>query len=167
MQASTIVKPKQTNFMSLVMTESKVLLDVVKSMVMIFMNCLRKKKQSLDSTLKIKCHRSCVSTYTSKSQTDQHKRKFDGPSSSGIPVKLTRRSTDTSIFSFQHQCIFCGDRCQVEKDRKNPTRWRPAYVCREVGTEVGKPSLKQSIINACNKRNDAWAEKVRRRVKEL
>ena len=128
------------------------------------LHTLLQEKLDSDPTLTIKCHKSCVSTYTSKTLTQRHKRKHDEPFSSNIPAKITRRSTDISIFSFQHQCLFCGDRCDVEKNIKNPSRWRPAYVCREIGTEAGKASLKESIINACNTRNDAWGEKVRRRV---
>ena len=52
----------------------------------------------------------------------------------------------------------------MEKDPKNPSRWRPAFICREIGTDSGKASLKQSILSTCNKRNDVWAEQVRRRV---
>jgi len=122
------------------------------------------EKLANDSTLIIKCHKSCVSIYTSKTTTDRHKRKHSEPDSSDVPKEVTRRSTDTSIFSFLQQCMFCGDQCVTEKDPKNPSRWRPAYVCRKVCTHSRQISFKQTIINTCTKRNDKWAEIVRGRI---
>ena len=34
-------------------------------------------------------------------------------------------------------------------------------MCREIGRKGVKQSLKQSIVETCDKRNDDWAEKVR------
>ena len=42
--------------------------------------------------------------------------------------KIARRS-ELPKFSFLQQGIYCGEECQVQKDKKNPSRWRPAYIC--------------------------------------
>ncbi len=80
-----------------------------------------------------------------------------------ISPKRRRRSLCAS-FCFQEHCIFCGESCSLEKDRKNPGRWREAYLCRETGESVGKTPLKQSVLDVCEKRNDKWAASVRERV---
>ena len=48
-------------------------------------------------------------------------------------------------------------------DPKNPSRWRPAYLCRE--TDVpGRKNLKEEILKVCDRRQDNHAEQVRFRV---
>jgi hypothetical protein len=49
-----------------------------------------------------------------------------------------------------------------KKRKKNPSRWRPAYVCRQV--KEGSIPLKQEILNHCDDRNDSLAEEVRVRI---
>ncbi len=70
--------------------------------------------------------------------------------------KRARRSVQPK-FSFLQHCLFCGERCDVEKDPKHPSRWRPAYVCRE-GESRG---LKEAIYETCGKRTDIQSDQIR------
>lgn len=117
---------------------------------------------STDFTLK--CHKSCVSTYTSTTQIQRHikrKQKAEGPSV--ITPKRTILSC-ASTFSFQDHCLFCGANCYLEKNAKNPARWNPAYLFREVEPKGGNKSLKQSILDVCDLRGDEWASAVKTRI---
>ena len=68
-------------------------------------------------------------------------------------------------FDFQMHCLFCGETCNLEKDPKNPGRWRKAYLCRTVGdTSAGESDMKQEILNVCQTRHDEWSAEVRVRV---
>ena len=51
----------------------------------------------------------------------------------------------------------------MEKDPKNPARWKPAYLCREIERK-GDKSLKQYLLEACDYRDDEWATTVRVRI---
>lgn len=123
---------------------------------------------SENSQLTIQTHRNCVSTYTSKTHIKRAlKRKGDLdpiPSTSSSPKR--RRRSDTPGFNFQEHCLFCGEICNLQKDPKNPGRWRKTYLCRSLnvvhgGTEI---DLKSDILFACKRRNDEWTSLVRIRV---
>ena len=124
---------------------------------------LLEEKVSENPECTVKCHRNCASTYTSSLQVERHKRKNSESYSSYIPPK-TRRRSSLPGFIFKVHCLFCGETCVVEKDPKNPKRWRPAYSCREIGSAGGKKSLKQTILEACERRQDELSEVVRQRV---
>lgn len=114
--------------------------------------------------LTIKCHKSCVSTYTSTTQIQRYiKRTKQVEEPSVIPQKKTRLS-NVSTFSFQQHCIFCGEDCNLERDAKNPARWKPAYLCREIEPKKDNKSLKQSLLDICDCRDDEWASTVRLRI---
>ena len=83
-----------------------------------------------------------------------------------IPQKKTRRA-NTSTFSFQQHCILCGEDCNLEGDPKNPTRWKPAYLCREIEPKGDNKSLKQSLLDICDCRDDDCASTVRLRISDL
>lgn len=57
--------------------------------------------------------------------------------------------------------MFCGEECRLTKDKKNPSRWKPAYQFRKV--EEGK-KLKDTILDICNERKDEWSEQIRVRM---
>ena len=76
----------------------------------------------------------------------------------------TRKRSSLQGFIFKEHCLFCGETCVREKDKKNPKRWRPADSCREIGCAGGKKSLKQSILEACERRQDELSDVVRQRV---
>ena len=60
-------------------------------------------------------------------------------------------------------CLFCGEKCDIKKDPKHPTRWRSAYVCRE-GETVGKKTIKEAILEVCDARMDRQSQQVRVRL---
>lgn len=111
----------------------------------------------------VKCHRNCASTYTSSIQVKRHKRKNpESPSPYILPK--TRKRSSLPAFIFNEHCLFCGETCVIEKDPKHPKRWRPAYPCRKIGDASGKKSLKETILKACDRRQDELSENVRQRV---
>ena len=107
--------------------------------------------------LTIECHRSCVSTYTSQQHLSRHKKR-EGCASQ--PLKKQRRS-DVPVIRFKENCLFCGEVCEIEKDKKHPDRWKKAVLCRTAYAVPGKKAFKESILEACTQRNDDIANQVR------
>ena len=115
-----------------------------------------------DSNLKLKCHRNCASSYTSAEHLKRHKKR-SGLGTETAPIPKKRRRSGNLKFLFKEHCIFCGEVCQLERDIKNPTRWRRAVLCR-TATRPGQKTFKESILDICTKRNDEQAHQVRSRV---
>ena len=116
------------------------------------------EKLNRDDNFILKCHKSCVSTYTMNSQIELHKRKKIDEIV--VPCKVTRRShwrTSTENFDFKKHCFFCGEFCVLEIDKKHPLRWRAAYMCRDIDT-------KASLLDICGKRDDDFAKDVKCRL---
>ena len=114
--------------------------------------------------LTIECHRSCVSTYTSQQHLSRHKKREGCTSvSAGEPLIKQRRS-DVPVFRFKENCLFCGELCEIEKDKKHPDRWKKAVLCRTAHAGPGKKGFRESILEACTQRNDDIANQVRVRV---
>jgi len=78
------------------------------------------------------------------------------------PAKRLRRSS--SVFDFKLHCLYCGKACEINKDPKNPQRWRPAFLCRSTHTEYGGKPYKEYLLEKCNSRNDHWANEVQSRI---
>jgi hypothetical protein len=118
-----------------------------------------------DKDLNLRVHRSCADKYVHPRVVDRalKRQKGDEDEAETAPRKLPRRS-EIQKFSFLEHCIFCGDVCQVRKEPKNPSRWKPAYLCRQVDRSGNKMSLKEEIIAKCGERNDHWGAHVRIRV---
>ncbi|KAG0711607.1 hypothetical protein GWK47_020252 [Chionoecetes opilio] len=91
--------------------------------------------------------------------------KEDEEEADAAPRKRARRSEQLKFNFFEH-CIFCGEDCQVKKNPKHPSRWKPAYLCRQVNRPEQKMSLKTEILAKCDERNDDWAAQVRIRVSQ-
>ena len=124
---------------------------------------LQEKLQN-NANLTIDCHKSCVSSYTSTHHIKVfNKRKHQEPSSCS-PTKTRRQSSDCGKFDIIRDCLFCGEKCELQKDSKNPSRWRPAYKFRQILSPDRKTTLKESILEACAVRNDHSAEQVRLRI---
>ena len=111
-------------------------------------------------------HKFCISSYlsltfsTPKCLSDQE--------SNQPPVKRTRKSQE-SEFNFRKHCLYCGDACEIEKDPKNPQKWIPAFLVKEVDkNEVddneNPVTSKNKILRMCSKLSDSWAEDVMIRV---
>ncbi len=64
----------------------------------------------------IMCQRDCVFTYTSKCHIKRYlkRRHKEGDVESPVPTKRCCRS-NSKKFSFQEQCLFCGDLCIIRK----------------------------------------------------
>ena len=117
---------------------------------------------------KVKCHRNCISTYTSPwhislshGGSGQQKRSKSAPS----PTIKKRLRQSQQPFHFRTHCIFCGELCNVVQDRKNPSRWRPAFICRSVDSRTNV-SFKNSILSTCKERGneDELARQVQMRI---
>ena len=120
---------------------------------------IRKNKE-----YKIACHRSCVSTYTSKCKIDRYLKSRQRSVSEPIPLKRSRRSDSDPEFSFQTHCIFCGKECIETPDPKNPGRWRPVSRCRTVESVSSSQTFKDAILQTCKGRNDKLAKEVELRI---
>ena len=110
-------------------------------------------------------HKNCISTYCSKHHiqrylTNNRKHETDIKCSPNESEKRLRR---TSSFDFNHQCIFCGDACVIEPSKKNPTRWREAYLCRTADRK-GRCSFQEAILQRADERLDEWGRDVTRRT---
>lgn len=119
-----------------------------------------------NAELVLRVHKTCVDKYVHPKEVQkamEHQQECGDAEPADVPPKRTRRS-ELPNFSFLQNCIFCGDDCAVEKDPKNPSRWRPAYICRQVERIGHIKSLKQEILDKCDERNDEWASQVRIRV---
>ena len=53
-------------------------------------------------------------------------------------------------------CLFCGEVCYEEKDKKNPGRWRPVSRCRTADSD--HCGMKKAILQVCKERNYAWIQ---------
>ena len=107
----------------------------------------------------INTHESCVKSYTSKEHIRQYLKRKENDDSESPQPKKTRNSV--SAFNFKVHCLFCGDICEMKPNKKNPSRWQPAYLVRTVDP---KNPYKTVILNTCAKRNDAKADEVALRV---
>lgn len=118
-----------------------------------------------DRNFVVKAHRSCVDKYChpKRVKTALKRKQTDcGEGTSGIPTKRWRRS-ELPQFCFKQHCLYCGEECKLTKDPKNPSRWRAAFVCRQV-EKRGHKSLKEEILDKCDERKDKWASEVRVRL---
>jgi len=121
------------------------------------------QKLSEDDNLTVTCHRSCVSSYTSTSHIKRYLKRQgqaqEQPSIEEPPQKRARRS-QLPLFHFREHCIFCGDTCEIEKNAKNPNRWRKALLCKTSDRGAGSKSFKEVILDVCHTREDDWAMQV-------
>ena len=116
------------------------------------------KQLTKNDNLKIHYHKNCVSRYTSKSNLA----KYESSDCGSQPPKKLRRSCVQ--FDFMNQCLYCGEACEINKDPKNPERWRPAYMCRSTYSERDEKPYKQYLLDKCDNRGDSWANDVRLRI---
>lgn len=126
------------------------------------------EKLENNANLTIDCHKSCVSSYTSTHHVKVFKkRKHSQESSSYIPPKTRRQSSACGMFDLLHDCLFCGEKCELKKDSKNPSRWRAAYKFRQILSPDRKTTLKESILETCSVRKMTWLKKLDSAFMEL
>ena len=104
--------------------------------------------------LKVTFHRSCVSTYTSKTHIGRERKRL-GIKDPHVQQAKKRRSHFDS-FEFKKHCLFCGSEC-LPKDPKHPDRWRRVIQCQT-------KEMKQQLLEKCKIRGDSKAEEVRVRI---
>ena len=112
-----------------------------------------------DSTFTIRCHKGCVSSYTSSTHIQ---RQVVGvkPRLKREPPPLKRLChSELSSFVFKLHCIFCGETCRLKSDPRNPSRWRAAYLYKTASHGIGL-SFKDSILEVCGRWKDAWENQV-------
>ena len=118
-----------------------------------------------DKDLTLKAHSSCVNKYVHPKEVKKalKRNQSDEEQPDAAPRKRARRSEHLR-FNFLQHCIFCGENCEVKRDPKHPSRWKPAYICRQVGRQEKTMSLKEEILAKCDERDDYLAAQVQVRV---
>ena len=126
------------------------------------------EQQEKSHITSVPVHRKSVDNYCHKKSIQKALRDkakvLSCPSTSDLThgPKRARRSEQLKFVFLQH-CVFCGEKCDVIKDQKNPARWRPAYVCRQ-GETFENRGLKDAILDVCEKRKDTQSEQIRLRI---
>ena len=64
----------------------------------------------------------------------------------------------------KEDCLFCGEKVQLEPDSKHPGRWDEAYLARTADRGKGRLSVKQVLRKKCDEHDSDFAEKVRTRL---
>ena len=123
-------------------------------------NLIRRIEDSNDLIL---CHKNCISTYCSKEHITRHLKRQTLANSSSCDPRPKRLRCNENKFDFKENCIFCGKACVVQRDKRNPSRWREAYLCRTADRR-GKESFKSAILRHVQQRNDTWSVDVAMRV---
>ena len=117
---------------------------------------------SANPNLKLNFHKNCVSKYTTKSNYKSHMK------DNGNKDHPSKRLHTSESFDFLTECLYCSELRIIEKDKKNPTRWRPVYLCRSTEKRQKKEKkfkdYKEYIIDKCKKRNDDWGTEVSMRI---
>ncbi len=112
--------------------------------------------------LTIKCHKNCVSSYTSSSHIRSYlkrQKQDDTPQELRSCLPKRSRRSELSSFDFKQHCLFCGEICSISPDPRHPDRWRKARLCR-TAERAGNKTFKEVILDVCKTRKDEWARKV-------
>jgi len=96
----------------------------------------------------------CIVKYLHPKEVQKAVKRLAGDTNASIPAPKRAKRSEVPKCNFQLHCIYCGEECLVKKNPKNPSRWRPAYICTQF---VRIQSLKQEILEKCDERNNEWA----------
>ena len=109
---------------------------------------LHKQFKSLPATTVLKAHEACTSRYTSEYHIQKYLNRKRREKLENEPVlpKKPRRSSGASAFIWKLHCLFCGKPCALEKDPKNPNRWREAYLCTTSDRGPNKMNFKDFLL---------------------
>ncbi len=116
-----------------------------------------------DPNLILQAHKICVEKYLHPKEVQKAVKRHASEVDLDTPASKRAKRSDLPKFSFLHHCIYCGEECEVQRDPKNPARWKPAYICTQYVTGR-KKYLKQELFEKCDERNDQWASQVRVRI---
>ena len=112
-----------------------------------------------------KCHKNCKATYISKEHIKRHQEKKKNESSEEEPQRRLRSNVHTSSFVWKQHCLFCAEDCNVERDKKNPNRWREAYEC-HTSDRGERGTFRFAILTVCDEREDKQSEEIRTRLSD-
>jgi hypothetical protein len=73
---------------------------------------------------------------------------------------VCKRPATSDEFNYFANCLYCGERCSTEPDKKNPKRWRAASVSDK------KDKDQKSLFNVCQLRGDELAQQISERLKK-
>ena len=107
------------------------------------------------------CHRNCISTYCSKHHIKRFVKRRMLDSETDTSTGKKRMRSDSS-FEFRQSCVFCGEKCELERNYRHPKRWREAYLFRTL--VQGKTTSKEYITKRADERNDDWGREVKCRI---
>ena len=104
--------------------------------------------RTVSSEIVLKTHEACISRYTSDYRIEKYlnRKKKEKLANEPPPVKKTRRASGVDSFVWKLHCLFCGESCLIEKDPKNPNRWRKAKECRTSDRGPNTKSYKDYLL---------------------
>ena len=104
--------------------------------------------RTVSSEVVLKTHEACISRYTSDYHIEKYlkRKKTEKLANEPPPVKKTRRASGVDSFVWKLHCLFCGESCLIEKDPKNPNRWRKAKECRTSDRGPNTKSYKDYLL---------------------
>ena len=76
------------------------------------------------SSLVLQAHKVCVEKYLHPKEVQKALKHHAGNTDVSMPTLKRARRSELPKFNFLQHCTYCGEECQVEKDQKNPSRWR-------------------------------------------
>lgn len=124
---------------------------------------LRLEGEFATEDISLSYHKNCVSRYTSKTNLSHHQNVTADTQCQEQPTKKRFRRSEEQ-FDFKHHCLYCAETCDVDKDPKNPARWRPSYLVRSTHSEYEQQPYTDYILSKCSQRSDAWSEQVKLRI---
>ena len=98
----------------------------------LYQDTIHKKLQpQLDRNCNIilQSHKVCIEKYLHPKELQKAVKRCTDDTDVSIPAPKRAKRSEVPKFNFQQHCIYCGEECSVQKDPKNPSRWRPAYIC--------------------------------------
>ena len=95
-------------------------------------------------------HDNCIKTYCSDAHIERYLKKQKMETTDDSSAKVRTRRSEVQDFVWKIHCPFCGEACNITRDKKNPSRWREAYECHNLSIE-GKDTFKENIlqVNIC------------------
>ena len=116
-----------------------------------------------DRTYTLQCHKSCVSSYTSKK-----KKKVLGITTAIFEWTSSTEKIQTICMWFYIQlsdALFILWRKMCRRTGvENPSEWGPGSRCRSVDSGPSNKTFKEKILQVCKEHNDQWAKDVELRL---
>lgn len=108
-------------------------------------------KSTLAKQSSVQIHPSCQKNL---SNSIRKRKKENADEKDPVMNKVPRTRQSTSAFEFEKQCIFCAEICDIDERHPNrPQVFKVVYL-----------RYRDTLLEICDKRDDEWAEEVRRRI---